>query len=167
MGVSEGRLIPSHARRCVNALTGAADSDDGSGGRPSGAFRDGNAFRIDRFRELADRAAKDRMHNLQRDFGERQKDERARCDAGMWDGEFAGSIGFRWRPGTTDLPPYCLGHIGYGVVPWKQRRGYATRALANLLPLAKQEGLPFVAITTDTHNVPSQRVILANGGVFV
>lgn len=84
----------------------------------------------------------------------------------IWDGEFAGSIGFRWRPGTTALPPYCLGHIGYGVVPWKQRRGYATRALALLLPLAKQEGLPFVEITTDIHNVASQRVILANGGIL-
>jgi predicted acetyltransferase len=84
----------------------------------------------------------------------------------MWDGEFAGSIGFRWCPGTTDLPPHCLGHIGYGVVPWKQQRGYATRALALLLPFAKQEGLPFVEITTDVENVASQRVILANGGVL-
>ena len=23
----------------------------------------------------------------------------------MWDGEFCGSIGFRWQPGTTELPP--------------------------------------------------------------
>ena len=84
----------------------------------------------------------------------------------MWDGEFAGSIGFRWQPGTTDLPSYCLGHIGYGVVPWKQLRGYATRALGLLLPLAKQEGLPFVEITTDIDNVASQRVILANGGIL-
>src|SRR6185437_105062 len=47
----------------------------------------------------------------------------------MWDGEFCGSIGLRWVPGTTALPPHCLGHIGYAVVPWKQNRGYATRAL--------------------------------------
>jgi predicted acetyltransferase len=85
----------------------------------------------------------------------------------MWDGEFAGSIGFRWRPGTTDLPDYCLGHIGYGVVPWKQGRGYATRALSLILPMAQQERLAFVEITTDVDNVASQRVILANGGVLV
>src|SRR5512140_3677577 len=47
----------------------------------------------------------------------------------MWDGEFCGTIGFRWQPGTTALPPHCLGHIGYAVVPWKQGRGYATEAL--------------------------------------
>ena len=30
----------------------------------------------------------------------------------LWDGEFCGSIGLRWQPGTTALPPHCLGHIG-------------------------------------------------------
>ena len=39
----------------------------------------------------------------------------------MWDGEFCGSIGFRWQKGTSALPPYVLGHIGYAVVPWKRR----------------------------------------------
>ena len=85
----------------------------------------------------------------------------------MWDGEFCGSIGFRWQPGTTDLPPTCLGHIGYGVVPWKQRRGYATRALALFLPEVAREGLSFVEITTDAANVASRRVIEANGGQLV
>ena len=84
------------------------------------------------------------------------------------DGEaFAGSIGFRWQPGTTALPPHCLGHIGYAVVPWKQGRGHATRALALLLPEARAVGLPFVEITTDPDNFASQRVIEANGGVLV
>jgi predicted acetyltransferase len=82
----------------------------------------------------------------------------------MWDGEFCGSISLRWQLGTTDLPPYCLGHIGYAVVPWKQKRGYATRALGLILPAAKAEGLAFVEITTDVENVASQRVITANGG---
>jgi predicted acetyltransferase len=82
----------------------------------------------------------------------------------MWDGEFAGAMSLRWQPGTEELPPTCLGHIGYSVVPWKRRRGYATQALAELLPLAAAEGLSYVEITTDPDNVASQRVIEANGG---
>ena len=85
----------------------------------------------------------------------------------MWDGEFCGSINLRWQEGTTDLPPHCLGHIGYSVVEWKRRRGYATEALRQMLPLAREVGLPFVEITTDPDNVGSQRVIEANGGVLV
>ena len=85
----------------------------------------------------------------------------------IWDGEFCGSIGFRWQPGTEALPPHCLGHIGYSVVPWKRGRGYATQALRALLPDAKAEGLRYVEITTVPENVASQRVILANGGVLV
>jgi predicted acetyltransferase len=85
----------------------------------------------------------------------------------MWDGDFAGTIGLRWQPGTSALPPWCLGHIGYGVVPWKRRRGYATAALRLILPVARSEGLVYVELTTEEENVPSQRVILANGGVCV
>ena len=85
----------------------------------------------------------------------------------MWDGEFCGSIGFRWQPGTPELPPYCLGHIGYAVVPWKRGRGYATQALADILPEARLVGLPYVELTTDDDNVASRKVIEANGGRIV
>jgi predicted acetyltransferase len=85
----------------------------------------------------------------------------------MWDGEFCGSIGFRWQPGTTELPPYCLGHVGFSVVPWKRRRGYATRALQLLLPQAGEEGLAYIDLTTNSDNIASRRVIEANGGKLV
>jgi predicted acetyltransferase len=85
----------------------------------------------------------------------------------MWDGEFCGSIGLRWQPGTVDLPPHTLGHIGYTVVPWKQRLGYATKALSLMLPRARAEGLPHVDLTADPDNSASQKVITANGGVLV
>src|SRR5215469_11541854 len=85
----------------------------------------------------------------------------------LWDGEFCGSISLRWQRGTEALPPYCLGHIGYAVVPWKQGRGYATRALHDVLREAQAEGLRYVELTTAPDNVASQRVIEANGGVLV
>lgn len=84
----------------------------------------------------------------------------------IWDGEAAGSIGLRWQPGTSELPPHILGHIGYAVPPWKRRRGYATAALGLILDEARQRGLEWVWITADPGNLPSQKVILANGGML-
>ncbi len=80
--------------------------------------------------------------------------------------EFCGSINLRFVPGTEDLPPTCSGHIGYSIVPWKQRRGFATRALALVLPVACEVGLRRVLVTCDDDNVGSRKVIQANGGVF-
>ena len=85
----------------------------------------------------------------------------------MWDGEFCGSISFRWVPGTTDLPPHCLGHIGYAVVPWKRGKVYATQALRLLLDDIRGGDLDFVEITTTVDNDASRRVIQHNGGKLV
>ncbi len=82
----------------------------------------------------------------------------------MWDDGFCGHINFRWQPGTAALPEHVLGHIGYAVVPWRENRGYATRALALLLPECRREGLPYIEVTTDPHNLASQKVITRNGG---
>jgi predicted acetyltransferase len=85
----------------------------------------------------------------------------------MWDGEFCGAINLRWQPGSAELPPYCLGHIGYTVVPWKRGRGYATQALRLFLPRAREEGLEYVELVTEAANTASRRVIEANGGELV
>ena len=85
----------------------------------------------------------------------------------LWDGEFCGSLGFRWQPGTGALPPHVLGHIGYSVVEAKRRRGYAIAALAQQLIDCRAEGLPYVELTTDPENIASQEVIRKNGGVVV
>lgn len=90
----------------------------------------------------------------------------------MWDtaapdGAFCGSIGLRYLPGTEDLPDHVPGHIGYAVVPWKRRLGYATSALRQILPHAVAAGLRHVNLTCDDGNRPSQKVIEANGGVLL
>jgi len=85
----------------------------------------------------------------------------------MWDGEFSGSIGLRWQPGTSSLPSHVLGHIGYSVVPWKTGRGYAKLALRSMLRCAAEEGLRYVEITMDPENVASRKVVEANGGGLV
>ena len=82
----------------------------------------------------------------------------------MWDGGFCGSINFRWQPGTEALPPHVLGHIGYAVVPWKQRAGHGTRALGSMRERVRAEGLRFADLTCDVANLASRKVILTNGG---
>jgi len=82
------------------------------------------------------------------------------------DGEFCGVINLRFVAGSDLLPDYVSGHIGYAVVPWKKRRGYATCALALMLPVAREVGLSRVEITCDEDNEPSRRVIEKNGGML-
>jgi predicted acetyltransferase len=85
----------------------------------------------------------------------------------IWDGEFCGAVSLRWVEGSAELPAYCLGHVGYGVVPWKRGRGYASSALGQILPEARAIGLPHVDLTTDPDNHASRRVIERNSGTLV
>lgn len=84
----------------------------------------------------------------------------------LWDGEFCGVISLRWQPGTDELPPNVLGHVGFAVVPWKRGRGYATEALGTMLTEARGIGLRRVQLTCDKTNGPSQRTIMRHGGVL-
>ncbi|MEP4980960.1 GNAT family N-acetyltransferase [Ascidiaceihabitans sp.] len=84
----------------------------------------------------------------------------------IWDDGFCGQIGLRWKPGTEELPPTCLGHIGYAVVPWRQGEGLASAALLGILPEAKAIGLKYVEITTSPDNPASMRVIEKAGGTL-
>lgn len=83
----------------------------------------------------------------------------------IWDGGFLGAINMRWQPGTPELPPTALGHVGYAVVAWRRREGIATRALALLLDEIGPLGLPWITVTCDSDNLGSIGVIEGNGGV--
>lgn len=83
----------------------------------------------------------------------------------MWDGEFCGSIGFRWQDGTEELPPHLLGHIGYAVVPWKRGQGLSAKAVRAILPEARALGMRYVTLTADADNPASLRSIAKAGGV--
>jgi predicted acetyltransferase len=85
----------------------------------------------------------------------------------IWDDEFCGHIGLRWKLGTEELPPTCSGHIGYAVVPWQRGEGLASAALFAILPEAKAVGLKYVEITTSPDNRASVRVIEKAGGTLV
>lgn len=85
----------------------------------------------------------------------------------IWDGEFCGRIDFRFLPGTEELPAHVSGHVGYAVVPWKRRCGYATQAVRLILPVARGEGFQRIVIICGDDNLPSRKVIEAAGGLFV
>lgn len=85
----------------------------------------------------------------------------------LWDGEFCGRIQFRWQTKTVHLPPTCLGHIGYGVVPWQRNKAYAKLALRAMIEEIRFCGLPYVELVADVDNQFSQKVILACEGEFI
>lgn len=85
----------------------------------------------------------------------------------IWDGEFCGLVSLRWQTGTDALPDYCPGHLGYTIVPWKRRRGYATAAVAQSLDEARRTGLRRLFVAVDADNAASRRVIEKNGGTRV
>ncbi|MGJ8623451.1 MAG: GNAT family N-acetyltransferase [Yoonia sp.] len=85
----------------------------------------------------------------------------------IWSDGLCGSISLRWQKGTEALPPTCLGHVGYAIVPWRRREGLATAALIEMLPYARTVGLRHVDVTVNPGNSASIGVIEKAGGRFV
>lgn len=58
------------------------------------------------------------------------------------------------------------GHIGYGIRPSEQRKGYATKMLGLALDHCRKLGLHRVLVTCDADNPGSRRTIEKNGGIL-
>ncbi|MGI9416758.1 MAG: GNAT family N-acetyltransferase [Geminicoccaceae bacterium] len=81
------------------------------------------------------------------------------------DGEtFIGEAGIRYR--LNDFLLQIGGHVGYGIRPSFQQRGYGTLILKLALDRLRACGIDRALVTCYDHNVASARVIEANGGVF-
>ncbi|MCX7207489.1 MAG: GNAT family N-acetyltransferase [Proteobacteria bacterium] len=83
------------------------------------------------------------------------------------DGEFAGDLSLRWQKGTSELPAYCLGHLGYAVVPWKRGGNYASQAIIQCIPLAKSLGLSWIDIAMGIDNAASRRTAEKAGAILL
>lgn len=78
--------------------------------------------------------------------------------------EYLGSIALRHE--LNDWLRSYGGHIGYGVRPSARGRGLASAALAQMLVVAAERGLPEVMLTCDVENPASRRVIEHAGGRY-
>lgn len=58
------------------------------------------------------------------------------------------------------------GHIGYGVRASERGKGFATKILAQALPITKGYGIEKALVTCDKENTPSAKTIIGNGGVL-
>lgn len=58
------------------------------------------------------------------------------------------------------------GHIGDGIRPSERRKGYGTKMLELALYECKKLGIKKVLMTCDKDNIASEKVIIANGGIF-
>lgn len=84
----------------------------------------------------------------------------------IWDDSYCGDINLRWQPGTSELPPYCDGHVSYAVVPWKRGRGLAATALRELVAVARGYGLAWLDISMSSANIASIRTAEAAGALL-
>lgn len=79
-------------------------------------------------------------------------------------GTFIGRVSIRHR--LNEKLMLVGGHIGYEIRPSSRRRGYGTLALRLGLAKAKELGIARALVTCDRTNVPSRKIIEANGGVM-
>ncbi|MGI9510085.1 MAG: GNAT family N-acetyltransferase [Geminicoccaceae bacterium] len=77
---------------------------------------------------------------------------------------FIGEAGVRYT--LNDWLLQIGGHVGYGIRPSYQRRGYGKLILQLALDILRAHGVEKALVTCYDHNVGSARIIEANGGVL-
>lgn len=78
--------------------------------------------------------------------------------------EFIGGINIRYE--LNDFLEVHAGHMGYGVRPSQQRKGYASKMIGMALSIIKSRDVNSVMITANEENIGSWKAIEANGGVM-
>lgn len=78
------------------------------------------------------------------------------------DGEIVGLCSLIRAPENGEI------HIGYGIAPSRERRGYVTRAIGELLEWARKDPrVTLVSADTGVENIASQRVLERNGFIRI
>lgn len=81
------------------------------------------------------------------------------------DNRIVGIIDLRYHINTPVLSTWG-GHMGYYVRPTERNKGYAKEMVRQNLQNCRDLGIPKVMITCNADNLSSEKVIIANGGVF-
>ena len=58
------------------------------------------------------------------------------------------------------------GHIGYSVLPYERKKGYAKQMLKLALKECRKLGIDKILLTCDKNNIGSFKTIIANGGIL-
>ena len=78
------------------------------------------------------------------------------------DGEIVGLCSIISAPERGEI------HVGYGIAPSRERRGYVTRAIGELLEWARKDPrVTHVSADTGVENIASQRVLERNGFIRI
>ncbi len=86
----------------------------------------------------------------------------------MKDDHVVGMIQIRHAPSHGIGIPECMAsHIYYEIIPEYRLRGYGTQILALGIKEAQKIGLKELYLTCMEDNLGSQKIIEANGGIFV
>ncbi len=83
---------------------------------------------------------------------------------GVVDGTIVGRLSLRHT--LNEFLARIGGHIGYGVIPYQRRQGYATEMFRQVIPHCRLLGIENALISCDEENIASRKVIESFGANF-